>query len=236
MNKSSEPCAVLSASSVNYADGTSVPLPDLGLFAGDQVALRGPSGSGKTTLLHVLAGLIRPSLGLACVGQLDLRTASPAQLEVHRAKTVGLMFQDFHLLEGFTALEQVTAALGLAGLSISSATVQARTLLERVQLSHRLHSTPNRLSTGERQRVALARALASKPKLLLVDEPTAHLDPLRGQIALGLLRENAREIGAALLIATHDPLVLEAMPNQIAFEPVSGSSPAQNLQARAVPT
>jgi ABC-type lipoprotein export system ATPase subunit len=233
----SEPCAILSGVSVNYADGTGVALPDLELHSGDQVALRGPSGSGKTTLLHVLAGLIRPSVGIARVGNLDLRIANPAQLEAHRAKTIGLMFQDFHLLEGFTALEQVTAALGLAGVSISSATVQARILLERVQLSHRLHSTPNRLSTGERQRVALARALASKPKLLLVDEPTAHLDPMRGQIALELLRENAREIGAALLIATHDPVVLEAMPNQIAFKPLSTiSSIVQNSQARAVLT
>ena len=233
----SEPCAILSGASVNYADGTGVALPDLELHSGDQVALRGPSGSGKTTLLHVLAGLIRPSVGVARVGNLDLRTATPIQLEIHRAKTIGLMFQDFHLLEGFTALEQVTAALGLAGMSISSATSQARILLERVQLSHRLHSTPNRLSTGERQRVALARALASKPKLLLVDEPTAHLDPSRGQIALELLRENAREIGAALLIATHDPVVLEAMPNQIAFKPLSTvSSLSPNLQPRSVLT
>jgi ABC-type lipoprotein export system ATPase subunit len=228
---------MLRGASVNYADGTSVELPNLELYSGDQVALRGPSGSGKTTLLHVLAGLIRPSVGIARVGNLDLRTATPARLEAHRAKTIGLMFQDFHLLEGFTALEQVTAALGLAGMSISNATSQARTLLERVQLSHRLHSTPNRLSTGERQRVALARALASKPKLLLVDEPTAHLDPLRGQVALGLLRENAREIGAALLIATHDPMVLEAMPNQIAFKPLgTNSSLVQDPQPRAVPT
>jgi ABC-type lipoprotein export system ATPase subunit len=233
----SEPCAILLGSSVNYADGTGVVLPNLELRSGDQVALRGPSGSGKTTLLHVLAGLIRPSVGVARVGNLDLRTATPTQLEVHRAKTIGLMFQDFHLLEGFTALEQVTAALGLAGMSISNATAQARTLLERVQLSHRLHATPNRLSTGERQRVAVARALASKPKLLLVDEPTAHLDLMRGQIALELLRENAREIGAALLIATHDPVVLEAMPNQIAFKPLSTiSSIAQDPQPRAVLT
>jgi ABC-type lipoprotein export system ATPase subunit len=233
----SEPCAVLSGVSVNYSDGTSVDVPNLELRSGDQVALRGPSGSGKTTLLHVLAGLIRPSAGVAQVRGLDLRTASPAHLEMHRAKTIGLMFQDFHLLEGFTALEQVTAALGLAGMSISNATTQARTLLERVQLSHRLHATPNRLSTGERQRVALARALACKPKLLLADEPTAHLDPLRGQIALELLRENAREICAALLIATHDPVVLGAMPNQISFKPLSTtSSISPNLQPRAVLT
>jgi ABC-type lipoprotein export system ATPase subunit len=227
----SDAWAVLLSACVDYTDGTRVILPTLELRSGDQVALRGPSGSGKTTLLHVLSGLIRPSAGVAQVGGLDLRTANPAQLETHRAKTIGLMFQDFHLLEGFTALEQVTAALGLAGLPISNATAQARSLLERVQLSHRLHSMPNRLSTGERQRVALARALASKPKLLLVDEPTAHLDPLRGQIALELLRENAREIGAALLIATHDPVVLEAMPNQIAFKPISSPSLSPNLQA-----
>ncbi len=200
---------------VRYADETEVRLPDLSLRPGDELALVGPSGSGKTTLLHVLAGLVRVSGGEVRVGDLDLRTAGLKALETYRARTVGLMFQDFHLLEGFTALEQVTASLGLAGVPIPEATRRARVLLERVSLGHRLNATPRKLSTGERQRVALARALATKPKLLLVDEPTAHLDAKRGQVALELLRELSREVNAALLIATHDPVVIAALPGWV---------------------
>jgi putative ABC transport system ATP-binding protein len=209
--------------SVRYTDETEVRLPDLELRPGEEVALVGPSGSGKTTLLHVLAGLVRVSNGELRVGDLDLRAAGLSALETYRARTVGLMFQDFHLLDGFTALEQVTVALGLAGVPIPEATRRARALLERVSLGHRLHATPRKLSTGERQRVALARALATKPKLLLVDEPTAHLDAKRAQVALELLRELTREVNAALLIATHDPAVIAALPRWVN---VSGLEPA----------
>ncbi len=218
--------ATVRGAAVRYQDGTEIALSDLELLAGDEVALVGPSGSGKTTLLHVLAGLVRPSRGVASVGELDLRLASASQLEAYRAKTVGLMFQDFHLLEGFTALEQVTASLGLADVPIAQATKRARALLERVSLGHRLHSTPRKLSTGERQRVALARALATKPKLLLVDEPTAHLDAKRGQVALALLRELAKEVNAALLIATHDPSVMAALEKRVVVSSTSLELPS----------
>ncbi len=217
--------ATVRGAAVRYQDGTEIMLSDLELLAGDEVALVGPSGSGKTTLLHVLAGLVRPSRGVANVGELDLRQASSSQLEAYRAKTIGLMFQDFHLLEGFTALEQVTASLGLAGVPIAQATKRARALLERVSLGHRLHSIPRKLSTGERQRVALARALATKPKLLLVDEPTAHLDAKRGQVALELLRELAKEVNAALLIATHDPNVMAALEKRVVVSSTSLEMP-----------
>jgi ABC-type lipoprotein export system ATPase subunit len=219
--------ATLRGAAVRYPDGTEINLSDLELQSGHEVALIGPSGSGKTTLLHVLAGLVRPSKGLARVGELDLLLASPSQLEAYRAKTVGLMFQDFHLLEGFTALEQVTAGLGLAGVPILEATRRAKALLERVNLGHRLHSMPRKLSTGERQRVALARALATKPKLLLVDEPTAHLDAKRGQVALELLRELAREVNAALLIATHDPNVTEALERRVVVSDTTLETPSK---------
>jgi putative ABC transport system ATP-binding protein len=219
--------ATLHGAAVRYPDGTEISLSNLELKAGDEVALIGPSGSGKTTLLHVLAGLVRPSKGLARVGDLDLLAANPSQLEAYRAKTVGLMFQDFHLLEGFTALEQVTAGLGLAGIPIFEATRHAKALLERVNLGHRLHSMPRKLSTGERQRVALARALATKPKLLLVDEPTAHLDTKRGRLALELLRDLAREVSAALLIATHDPTVIAALEKRVVVSSTSLEIPSQ---------
>ncbi len=206
--------AVLSNSSVIYPDGTRVALPDLQLGAGSELALIGPSGSGKSTALHALAGLVTVRGEAMCAG-LDLEKATLAQLETHRAKSVGLLFQDFHLLEGYTALENVIAALGLSGMGIARATVEARGLLGRVGLAHRAQQTGARLSTGERQRVALARALAVKPKIILADEPTAHLDAARAGDALRLLREWRAELGAALLIATHDPMVIAAMPESI---------------------
>ena len=206
--------ATLSNSSVIYPDGTRVALPDLRLEAGEELVLVGPSGSGKSTALHALAGLVTVRGEANCAG-LDLTNATLAQLETHRAKSVGLLFQDFHLLEGYTALENVIAALGLSGMEIRAATLEARGLLERVGLAHRAHQTGARLSTGERQRVALARALAVKPKIILADEPTAHLDAARAADALRLLRELRAELGAALLIATHDPMVIAALPHHV---------------------
>jgi ABC-type lipoprotein export system ATPase subunit len=218
---------------VQYTDATKVNLPDLELLAGQEIALKGPSGSGKTTLLHVLAGLVRPSSGTAVVAGLNLCTATVLQLEAYRSKTVALMFQDFHLLDGFSSTEQVTAVLGLSGMGIGNATREAKRLLERVSLGHRLHSPPSRLSTGERQRVALARALATKPKLLLVDEPTAHLDAVRGQVALELLRELAAELKAGLIVATHDPLVLNSFPHHLEVITTAMTLPSQGLQGVA---
>lgn len=205
---------MLQASSVIYPDGTRVALPNLRLEAGEELALVGPSGSGKSTALHALAGLVTVRGEAACAG-LNLTNATLAQLETHRAQSVGLLFQDFHLLEGYTAIENVIAALGLSGMGIRAATLEARGLLERVGLAHRTHQTGARLSTGERQRVALARALAVKPKIILADEPTAHLDAARAADALRLLRELRAELGAALLIATHDPMVIAALPNRL---------------------
>jgi ABC-type lipoprotein export system ATPase subunit len=209
--------ARLRGASVRYPDSTAVLLPDLSLEAGQELALIGPSGSGKSTALHALAGLVNVRGEASCAG-LDLTRATLSQLETHRARGIGLLFQDFHLLEGYTAQENVIAALGLSGLGLRAAVLEARRLLGRVGLSHRLHATPARLSTGERQRVALARALAVRPKLILADEPTAHLDASRAAEALQLLRDLRTELGAALLISTHDPSVIAALPNRISFQ------------------
>lgn len=212
--------AVLRDARVVYGDGTTVALPDLAVEPGAELALVGPSGSGKSTALHALAGLV-PVQGEARCAGLDLTRATQPQLETHRARNVGLLFQDFHLLEGYTALENVVAALGLAGSGIAGANRTAKQLLERVGLAHRAQHTGARLSTGERQRVALARALAVKPKLILADEPTAHLDALRGADALRLLRELRAELGAALVVSTHDPAVIAALPSQVRVAPSS---------------
>ena len=206
---------------------------DLQIAEGELVALLGPSGCGKTTALRALAGLQELDRGQLIVDGKNVTFQNASK------RGMGMVFQAYSLFPHMTARENVEYGLTLRAHKTEGSKRKARSsdLLELVGLSTHANHYPHQLSGGQQQRIALARALASKPKLLLVDEPTAHLDPSRGQIALELLRENAREIGAALLIATHDPVVLEAMPNQIAFKPLSTvSSLSPNLQPRAVLT
>ena len=207
------PLVKVHGAQVDYP-GHSVKLPDLELHPAQELALVGPSGSGKTTLLHVLAGLVRPSQGMISAMGVELSVAGESQIERYR-REVSLVFQDFHLLEGYTALENVMAVLGLSGVPISQAVQRSKETLVGLSLGHRLKATPAQLSTGERQRVAIARALVTQPKLLLVDEPTAHLDSERAHLVISLLRELARQSKAALIVATHDPLVIQAIPRRV---------------------
>lgn len=198
-----------------FGEDVTVRLPDLDLSWGEQVALLGPSGSGKTTLLHLLAGLRRPSEGEVWVDGVNLATLSEAQRDAYRRKMVGYLFQDFYLLEGYTALENVLLGLGVAGIRGRAAQARAVSVLNELGLGHRLSHPPNRLSTGERQRVALARAVAHHPRLLLADEPTAHLDRTRAASALELLVQTATELKALLIVSTHDPWVAQRFPRRI---------------------
>lgn len=200
---------------VRYTQETRLALPDLTLRAGEELALVGPSGSGKTTLLHVLAGLLKPTSGEVEIAGKALTTMPRGHLERFRAQHIGVVFQDLHLVDGYTALENVVVALAAAGVSLGKAGMRARALLTDLDLGHRLHHLPKRLSTGERQRVAIARATAANPVVLLADEPTANLDRERGEAALGLLRNVARRADAALIVSTHDPAVKAAFAEVI---------------------
>ena len=193
-----------------YGAEVTLSYPDLHLKSGDQAVVFGPSGAGKTTMLHLLAGLLVPSEGEVQVGDFAVQSLGEAARDHFRARNVGYLFQDFHLMNNFTALDNVLLGMGLAGQSGPSALVQARATLSVLGLASRMRHTPRQLSTGERQRVALARAVAHRPRLLLVDEPTAHLDPERAHEAMLLLRTLATELGATLVVVSHDPLVTEA--------------------------
>ncbi|PNY81450.1 ABC transporter ATP-binding protein [Deinococcus koreensis] len=197
--------------------------PDLEVPAGTRLAVTGPSGSGKTSLLHVLAGLLRPQAGAVQVGGLRLDRAPQRVLDAYRRTGVGYVFQDFHLLPGLSALENVELGLRVAG--VGDARTRALGTLRALGLGHRLRHRPTELSTGERQRVAVARAVAHRPGLLLVDEPTAHLDRARAQEALSLLIEVARELGSTLIVVTHDPLVAGQLPAQLSLEAAPGAGP-----------
>lgn len=210
-----EPRVTVQNVEVAYSRDATIKLPDLALQPQDELVLVGPSGSGKTTLLHVLAGLLKPTKGSVQIAGHDLTTMQESMLERFRAKTVGIVFQDFHLIDGYTALENVMVSLAAAGETLGAARQKAKGFLSELGLEHRLQHRPKQLSTGERQRVAIARATATHPLLLLADEPTANLDRGKAETAIRLLREAAQRSNAILVVATHDPLVKEAFSKRI---------------------
>ena len=190
-------------------DGTRTPIIDIPRFEladGAQVALAGTSGSGKTTLLNLIGGILRPDTGRIVVAGLNVGEMSEAQRDRFRAEHVSYVFQIFHLLPAYTALENVMLGM-MFGKGADAAA--ARHLLDRVGLADRMDYKPAQLSVGQQQRVALARALANRPMLVLADEPTGNLDAKHKAEAIGLMREICRESGAALLVVSHDRDALE---------------------------
>ncbi|MBK8069868.1 MAG: ABC transporter ATP-binding protein [Rhodanobacteraceae bacterium] len=189
---------------------------DVQLAAGESLAIVGESGSGKTTLLSLLAGLDQPSDGRIALFGSPLAGLDEDGRAALRLGRVGFVFQAFHLLPSFTALENVAAPLELAGRD--DALGRARSALERVGLGHRLDHLPRQLSGGEQQRVALARAFAIGPRLLFADEPTGNLDQQTGQRVADLLFDSNRESGTSLILVTHDPRLAARCQRQIRLE------------------
>ncbi len=173
---------------------------------GEALAITGPSGSGKTTLLNLIAGLDRPTVGEVWVLGERLDVLPEAHVTAFRARSVGLVFQDPHLLPGFTALENVVIGR-LPWHPRRQLEREATALLTAVGMGHRLDYPLARLSAGERQRVGIARALLGHPPLLLADEPTGNLDANTTEDVLALLRELRREFGLTPVVVTHDPAV-----------------------------
>ncbi|HEX9794465.1 MAG TPA: ABC transporter ATP-binding protein [Planctomycetota bacterium] len=198
------------------------PLLEIGALrieAGECVALLGASGSGKTTLLNLVSGLVLPDAGLVEVEGVAVNALSEPLRDRFRARTIGYVFQSFHLLEGFSALENVELGAAFTGRRVEPG--RAKTLLEAVGLGHRLKHQPSQLSVGQQSRVAFARALVNRPKVLLADEPTGSLDRATGATVLALLLETARAEGVTLLCATHDAGVAAALDRSIVVEELS---------------
>lgn len=194
-------------------------LDKLEVARGEQLALTGPSGCGKSTLLNIVAGMIRAEEGRVMVLGQDLRRLSTAGLDAFRGHHCGFVFQSFHLLNAFTALENVEIGLRFgARISARERKERSTALLQRVGLGHRLHARTSRLSVGERQRVAIARAIAGKPEILLADEPTGALDPRTAAEVFELLREVVSEAGCTLLMVTHDLALAAKLPRQMPCE------------------
>ncbi len=187
---------------------------DLEVEAGEFVALLGKSGSGKSTLLNVVGGLDRPTAGQVAVGGTELADLSERDLAAFRARTVGFVFQSFHLQPRYPAWENVALPLVFLGVGRRERRRRAAALLDDVGLAHRIDHRPAELSGGEQQRVAFARSLVSEPRVLLADEPTGNLDSETSRQIAGLL-ESAHERGATLLLVTHDREMAEGSADRV---------------------
>jgi ABC-type lipoprotein export system ATPase subunit len=184
--------------------GFELQLPDLTLARGEEMLLVGRSGCGKSTLLQLIAGLMDPVSGTVKVAGQDIHALAGAARDRFRGRSIGMVFQTFNLLQGFTARENVLVALLMSELPKSEWEQRAESLLRSLGIE-RLDALAEELSVGQQQRVAVARALACRPALVLADEPTASLDPENALNAVRVLRDACREQGAALLVVSHDP-------------------------------
>ncbi|MHA1417338.1 MAG: ABC transporter ATP-binding protein [Candidatus Heimdallarchaeaceae archaeon] len=176
---------------------------------GEVVAVAGPSGSGKTTLLSCIGGVLRPTSGKILIDGVDITKLPDSDLTNYRRDTVGLIYQDFNLIDQFTVFENVSLPMLIANKSSSEVQKRVNILLDSLEIERYAKTFPLYISGGERQRVAIAVALANNPSIILADEPTGNLDLEAREKVLNLLISKGREFDKTIILATHDPFILE---------------------------
>ena len=204
------PVSLRNVGKIYHLDAVDVPaLSDVSIDIrqGGFAVIAGPSGSGKTTLLNLIGCIDRPDHGEIVVAGQAVQSMPDDALSDFRARHVGFVFQNFNLLPVLTAFENVEYPLVLAKVPAADRRKRVEELLDAVGLSDRRHNRPGQLSGGQRQRVAIARALATRPKLVLADEPTANLDSQTGTEIIALMRRMQREHGVTFVLSSHDPQV-----------------------------
>jgi putative ABC transport system ATP-binding protein len=210
----------------------------LTIESGEFTALVGPSGSGKTTLLQILGCLDQPTTGQVFINGKDVSKLSRNQRADMRRGTLGFIFQFFALIPTLTAYENVEMPLLLGNVSPAERKSRVDELLAAVDLSERAHHRPDQLSGGQQQRVAIARALATRPTLILADEPTANLDTANGQGLMELMTRLNQETGVTFVFATHDPRVVKYARREIMLRDgliVENHAPSKDAVAEIVP-
>ena len=201
------------AETVKALDGV-----NLTIGKGEFTAIVGPSGSGKTTLLNMIGGLDNPTSGTIVVDGIEVTKLSSNDLINFRRDNVGFVFQAYNLIPVLTAKENVTFVMDLQGVPTRQSSARAIELLKNVGLADRINARPNKLSGGQQQRVAVARALASKPKFILADEPTANLDGKSAETLLEIMEKLNEEENITFIFSTHDPRVMQKARRIITLE------------------
>ena len=205
--------------SFEYPDGSfGMKLRGLGMEAGETLAILGPSGCGKSTFLRLISGLLRPTVGRVTMGGGDIHAMSTEEQRRFRLRNIGLVFQDFALLDYLTVGENILLPARLGGFFDPEDEVRSRSLMERLGILHHEHKLTRALSQGERQRVAIARALAHQPSLVLADEPTASLDAARRDAVTAMLVAYAKEQQSPLIVVTHDAALKTSFDRVVDFQ------------------
>lgn len=196
-----------------YSSAQRFAFPDLSCNAKETLLVLGRSGVGKTTLLHILAGILTPSTGQVMIDGQSLYKHNTGQLDDFRGKHIGLVFQKPHFVSALTAKENLQLAQKMAGNLIDDRKID--NLLFQLNIDNRSQAKTHQMSQGEQQRLSIARALVNNPKLILADEPTSALDDENCNEVVSLLTRQAEQVGAALVIVTHDGRLKELFDNQV---------------------
>ncbi len=202
-----------------------VNVPSFALARGEQALVVGRSGRGKSTLLQIIAGLMRPTEGQVAIGGADLHALGEGARDQFRGRSIGMVFQTLNLLQGFSAAENVMAALMFGVVPGREHRARAEALLRQLGVE-RPDALAEELSVGQQQRVAVARAVACDPVLVLADEPTASLDPENAGVAMDLLQRACREKNAALLCVSHDPAMAARFERRTSLDELAGMAEA----------